>query len=461
MRFFRVAALGLVAIVATRVASAAETEARADDGDRFDLSVQGETYVEVFRRALLPGASGSLVETDTALPIHQYVRLRARDLDTGWRRDSLDVELSAYGRIWPGDADTERQYDGDVQLANVGYRHDFLQLRLGRQVRAGGAARYVRYDGLSLGAQFSGFSVEGYGGLTALPRWDGRPGYHHLGSAQDTLIRDPDALPEPSRSGYRLGGGRLGFASPNVAELGVSFHEQHEEGELAHRSLGADGRFLMVDDLIIAGSGVLELDAQDIADARVWADYHAAPELDLGAEYLHAEPALYLSRQSVLSVFSADAYDEAGGRATLRPFDRFSITGGGWVNFYNDGERGARSRVALKYHPGTGRRTLVGLSYTRMVAVDNGYHSLRASVARHIHAGLSGTLEAHAFFYDEEISGYTTSTVYAGTLSYAFSPAFNLLWGASLAQSPYAKFDAQSLLRAAYVFDASSQGGAQ
>lgn len=458
MRVLRIAAPWLCAACLASPARGADAAARAEEPDRFELSAEGETYIEVFRRALLPGAAGSLVETDTALPIHQYVHVRARDVDTSWKKDALDVELAAYGRLWPGDSETERLLDGDVQVANVGYQHDGFELRLGRQVHAGGAARYVRYDGLSLGARFGfGLSVEAYGGLTALPRFDARPGYHHLGAAQDTLIRDPDVLPEPTRTGHRLGGGRVSYSAHRGA-LGISFHEQHEEGELAHRNLGADGRLVPFDELTLAGSSVLDLDGQGIADARLWADVAATQRLDLSAEYLHAEPALYLSRQSVLSVFSTDAYDEAGARVSVRPLDALAVTGGSWVSIYDNEQQGGRGQLALRLTPGRARLTVVGLSYTRLVAVDNGYHSARASLAQRIAGALSGTLEAHAFFYDEEISGRSTSTVYAGTLSYAFSRALNVLWGTSVARSPYASFDAQTLLRASYAFDASNHG---
>jgi hypothetical protein len=66
---------------------------------------------------------------------------------------------------------------------------------------------------------------------------------------------------------------------------------------------------------------------------------------------------------------------------------------------------------------------------------------------------LSGTLEAYAYFYDEAIRGRRVSSVYAGTLTYQPSASWSALWGASLSQSPYARFDAQTQLALAYDFD--------
>jgi hypothetical protein len=67
---------------------------------------------------------------------------------------------------------------------------------------------------------------------------------------------------------------------------------------------------------------------------------------------------------------------------------------------------------------------------------------------------LASTLEAYGYFYDEPIRGYTTSSVYAGTVSYRVLDPLELLWGGSIASSPYAALDLQTLLRATYQFDA-------
>ena len=430
--------------------------AAPEGSDRYDLSVRSETYAELFRRALLPGPNGALVETDTVAPVHQYVLLHARDLDTGWREDSVDLELALWGRAWIGEGETERTLDGDVQTASARYRHGPLSLRLGRQHAAGGAARYARFDGLLLGAELGeGFAAEAYGGFTVLPRWNARPGYHHLGAAADSLLRNPDALQEPERSGYLLGGGRLGWAATR-AEAGVSFHEQQERGELSRRTLGLDGRATLVPEVSVGTAGLFELSASRIQDARLWVETTPIEPVDATLEYLHTEPALFLSRQSVLSVFTTDAYDEVGGSALARVTERLSLEGSGFIQFYDESRRGARGELAAFGFPGRGKRTLVRVSYGRVLAVENGYHSIRASLARRITPRMSGTLEAYAYLYDEAIRSRLSSEVYAGTLGYRATDAVNVLWGASLAQSPYATFDLQTLVRLEVDVDFSS-----
>lgn len=451
----RLLAVTLVALAAPQ-AHAESTRRSEVPRDRHELSVRSETYAELFRRALLPGPNGSLVSTDTVAPLHEYVSLRATDLDTAWRKDSLDFELAAWGRAWLGPRDAERPFEGDVQTASARYRHGPLSLRLGRQVVAGGAARFARFDGLGVEAELgAGVDASGYGGWTVLPRWNERPRYEHLGAAPDSLLRNAEATESVPRGKYWLAGARLGWAS-GEHRAGVSFHEQREPSGLAHRNLGIDGRTPLFSRTLLGTSAVLDLDRRRFADTRLWLDASPHRALDLSFEYLHTEPALFLSRQSVLSVFGSAAYDEVGSYATVRAGSALSFEGAGFLQEY-DGERpGARAELAARAFAGPSRRTFLRVAYARVQAPENGYHSLRSSLSQRFAWRLRGTLEAYAYLYDKAIRGYRASSVYAGTLSFDPAPELNLLWGASLAHSPYANLDAQTELRVCYTWDLAS-----
>ncbi len=452
------AVLGLAALPGSAAAQAPPHTSEARDD--YDLAVHSETHAELFRRALLPGPSGALVEAGAEAPVYEYLRLRARRLDTSWQKDGVDVELAAWGRAGLAGGEAEQRFDGDVQTANAGYEQGPLSLRLGRQHVAGGAARYARFDGLRLGALLgAGLDIEAYGGLTVLPRWDARPGYHQLGAAADSLLREPEALPEPERSGQRLAGGRIGWTARR-SRAGASFHEQHEAADLGRRSFGVDGRASVSDDVALGGSGVLELDAGRVSDGRLWLDAAPARELDVSAEVLHAEPALFLSRQSVLSVFSTDAYEDLVGSARLHATRRLTLEGSGSVQLYDATRRGGRGEIAARVLGDARGRTHVRLGYARVLAVDNGYNSLRLSLSHRIVPAVSGTLEAYAYLYDAPILERSSSEIYSGTLAWQVSRVLGLSWGASLAQSPYASFDAQTLARVSCDFDLSA-GGAE
>jgi hypothetical protein len=431
----------------------AEPEASGSQTDQYDFYAHGETYVELFCRALLPGPRGAIVRTETLAPIHQYVLLNVSDLDAAWRNDSIDLELAAWGGAGFGEGNSGELFSGDVHTAFFGYRHGPLRLRFGRQLTAGGAARYSRFDGIAAEAELGeGFDARAYAGWTVLPRWNERPSYEYLGAAADSELRDPDALPEPERSNYWLAGGRFGFRSKR-AESGVSFHEQHETGGLTRRDLGLDARAEIASRLSGAANAILDLDAQRFADARLWLDFAPTEAFEASVEALHTEPALFLSRQSVLSVFSSAGYDELGGSASARVLEPLTLEGGSWLHSYPAARIGSRSEATARLHVDRSGRLVALLTYTRLIAPTNGYHALRTALSRRLLPMLTSSLEAYWYVYDEAIRGVDVSTVYAGTLSIKPSEAFSALWGASLTRSPYARVDAQTQIRLTYDFD--------
>ncbi len=451
-------AASLTVLVPALATADPDSGASSPSSDRFDLVARAETHAELFRRALLPGANGTLLITRTLLPVQEYVLLDARNLDTPWKRDSMEVELSAWAETTLGDPSPERPLDGDIQVANVGYRQGPVSVRLGRQHVAGGAARYSRFDGADIAVDLGlGLGVEAYGGFTVLPRWDARPGYYILGSAAETQLKDPNAVLAPSRAGTWLTGGRVGYRNA-WARAGVSFHEEHAGGELARRNLGADARADLHDVGTIASSALLDLDARRFADARVSADATPFDSLDLTAEFSHAEPALLLSRQSVLSVFSTDSYDEVGGFATFRAVRMLRFEASGFLDVYDGGRPGARGEGAVRALLDRAGHTTARVEYTRLLAPDNGYHSVRLSLSRRFARTLAGTLEGYGYLYDSSIRGMRTSAVSAGTITWQAEAALSFLIGASLASSPYARLDAETQVRVAYAFDLSQRG---
>lgn len=449
--FHRVVAAVVCALLVP-VGASAEPGERG--GDIYELRAHSETYAQLFRRALLPGPNGALVVTDTAAPFNQYISLGGYGFASPLGEDSVDVELAVWGGVEAGEPLYLGRFDGDVQTANVvlhGETPLAPRVRLGRQQVAGGAARFARFDGLAAGvAVVPELTLSAYGGYTVLPRWDRRPGYYQLGAAADTLLRDPEALDAPERSGYWLAGGKLAFEYGRV-RAAASVHEQRESSEVGRRNLGLDAGAMLGSHADVGGNLLFDLDATHIADMRVFADATAWRVLDLNAEYQRVEPALLLSHQSVLSVFGTDGYHEAGGSFRWRLDERFSVGSGGWVEFYDGFRPGARVNANARYALRSETVAIVG--YTRVIAPDNGYNSVSAALSQRLFDPLTATLQLYTYLYDEPIEGYTTSSVYSGTLEYAFLERLALLWGGSVAQSPYASLDASTLLRLSYELD--------
>jgi len=453
----------LAAAVIPLVAAPAQAQSTKTDRDaphRVELSARSETYAELFRRALLPGPNGALVSSETVAPVYEYVFVRATNVATPWRNDGLDFELAAWGRGWLGARDAEQPLDGDVQIANARYRRGPFSLRVGRQQVAGGAARFARFDGANFATELgAGVDANAYAGWTVLPRWNERRTYQQLGASAE-IAPTGATLEQASRGKYWLVGGRVGWRASGKS-AGLSIHEQREPGGVARRNLGMDARFPLVDHALLGTTALLDLERGRFADARLWLDTTPADFAALSIELLHTEPALFLSHQSVLSVFGSDSYEEAGGYATLSATRALAFEASGFAQVYHGGRPGARSELAVRTFADAARATFVRVAYARLLSPDNGYHSLRSSLSRRFTPRLSATLEAYAYLYDRAIRGYRASTVYAGTLSFEPARQLSLLLGASLAHSPYANLDAQTTLRASYAFDLSARGGAR
>jgi hypothetical protein len=425
--------------------------------DRFTLLGRSETFVQLFRRALLPGSAGAAVTRETSAPITDYLRATARDVDAPWQRDALDLELSAWGQVWPTSTSFERPFDGDLQTANIGLRVGWLGLRAGRQQLTGGAARFVRFDGLRLSVSLPAqLLLEAYEGWTVLPRWDRRPGYQQLGLKERELSEDEQLT--LARSGQRLLGGRLGYAG-RALRATASVHEQREQDRVARRNLGLDAGATLGKLASVGVSALYSLDARHFADARAWLDWQVLEGLDATLEALRAKPGLLLSRQSVLSVFGSSAYDEAGGALSWEALTFLRLEASGYLEAYDAGRPGARSDAAARFELGGARRTVVRVGYGRVIIGEDGYQSLRASLARSLTEHLAGTLDLYGYFYDRPILGYRTSSVYSGTFSYQVLEPLSLLWGASVFRSPYAALDAQTMLRVSYDVDFGSGSG--
>lgn len=446
---FVIAALGASSAGAEEVAEAVE-----DPGDRFTYRAEVDTVSRLFRRESYPTVGGAIVAGGMGAPLYHYATLRVDDLDVPWGRDSVDVELSAWGNLELGEPSEVGRIDGDVHVAKVRQRFDFGYFTLGRQVQAGGAARFVRFDGASAGVRAPlGLGLDAYGGFTVLPRWAAREGYHLLGSAADTLLRDPEALPDPTREDNWLVGTRAYYERPGHYEIGASFHEQRDDGGLGRRNASLDALYNPLDELSLSGRAIVDLDATDLADLRVVIDAYPTDFLSISTIYQRLAPALLLSRQSVLSVFSTEAFDEWGSEALLRPVRWVRFGAEAYLERFEGGDLGYRTGGHMRVSsdgpvPATGR-----MGYRRVRETINGYHQIRASLSLRPEPRLLLTADGFLYLYDAPIAGISSSIVGVVSAGWKVTEYLDTILATSLARSPYANVDAQGTARLSIALD--------
>jgi hypothetical protein len=342
----------------------------------------------------------------------------------------------------------------------VSHRLGPATLSIGRHQRPGGTLRVLHFDGATFDFRSSaGIGVSGYAGLTVLPRWAKRPGYQHLGSAADTLLRSPDALPEPERTGNWLGGVRLDYANADLGSVGASFHEEQEQAALGRRDIGLDAQVTAIDATTVTVAGLLDADSTQLADALAAVDVRPVEAADLTAEFRHSDPRLLLSRQSVLSVFSTSQYDELGAAATVRFELPLEVGAAGYLQWFGPDATGTRLRGRLRLALDSAQRSFVSATVGRVKEPQNGYSSLRVSVSYLVVEPLRTTAEHYSYFYDTPVLGVSSSSVEGVSTEWAVVDKLRLLVGGSFARSPYATMDAQALVRV--VYETQGRGGIQ
>jgi len=263
-------------------------------------------------------------------------------------------------------------------------------------------------------------------------------------------VRSPDALPDSTRSGYWLAGGRLHFDKAQLLHAGVSFHHEREQGEFGRRSIGADLAVMPVEYLTASGQALFDTDRSAIADAHAAVEVNPFHGVAITGEYNHTDPSLFLSHQSVLSVFGTDRFDEIGGDASMSAFDRVTIGAASYIELFGGNRRGTRTNWHLSGSPDARRQLTAGFVYSRVTDIENGYYSLRGSLRYRFLLRGAATYEQYVYLYDRSINGIATSTVEAASVEWKIIDPLRVLIGGSVLRSPLAKLDAQTLVRVVY-----------
>jgi len=300
------------------------------------LFVRSDTLMTVSASRPDLGAS----DTRSRVLFLEFVRLHSTDVGL----DGLEVEVAGVAGVHAADPPlVDPATEGDRALGNlivgrVRWRSakGALDLSLGRQYLFVGAGRAEHLDGLAVTYR-SPWNVD-------LSLFGGRVTPWQLDYTPDA--GDPGADNEPwAWSNYAAGGrARLRLLESGVASVGF-IHEGHGD-DTVRQNLSFDVGWWRHRLLEAQIGGVVDTAAG--APQELWLQLTSRPlaRLKLSADYTYMVPALAISKTSIFSVFTLDAYHEVSAGAY------YGLTS--WLT--------AGASAGLRVFPTEGYDTTVGYS---------------------------------------------------------------------------------------------------
>jgi hypothetical protein len=315
----------------------------------------------------------------TVVPIYQILSLQARQLDAP-AFDDVRVVVSLWGRLDGADPADGNLADGDVELGYVegalGRGRQRLTLRLGRQLVIAGAARAFGVDGVTAQSLLGPVGLTAFAGVPVTRRFEIDRGDATWG-ARASLRRSVDA------------------------ELGLSYLHTLDNGRMSRLDLGVDGRLALSPRLALTGLGLLAASEMRLAEARLVAFYDPIPALRTEVEVSRVAPDLFLSRASILSVFSEERRDEAGAILTYRLRPRLALRG----SYHALGlEEGLGHRATARVEA-TVEQARLGAETGVLTLADDGYLHGRLFAWTPLRPRMFGSLEGDLYRLEQERNG--------------------------------------------------------
>jgi len=361
-------------------------------------------------------------QTDTVAPVYEMLTLTARDVQNPVA-ERLELVVSAWGAAnlasnpWWNGYLNGGAFSGDLGLAFVKgeFGKGAVVARLGRMMVAGGNSRMLQLDGAALLWRApQGFSLSLFGGSPVAARFDARGG---------------DQGANPTR-GDVAAGGRLAWAHP-LLEVGASAALAWDHGSTSRQEVGGDLRLSPLRWLDVLGSGSYELDRSQLAQVSASAVARPASFISVSADYRYTVPSLFLSRESILWVFSDASRDDLGLSVRLTPVRAWTVDLGGAALL---SESGFRATGRVTWRPD--RHGAVGLEGSYLDAPDNADLFLRVFGSRRF-GPVAATLDVQYLNFDKAVNGETSSLVGSASVGYPIARGLTATVAASAGVTPW------------------------
>ncbi|MFT3837409.1 MAG: hypothetical protein QM723_10480 [Myxococcaceae bacterium] len=402
------------------------------------------TTWQLFQQSLVPGLPGGVVRVETASPVTLGAFMRFGGGTVGSLDGELSGELAAWGRVGPLDGTVS---DGDLATAWVRFATRKLRVKLGRQLALPGSARYVRFDGGSVGTTLlDALDLDAYAGWVVLPRWSLPRGAALAGFVTDALV-DPSLVEAQNRAGQITWGARAQLHR-GTWQAALAYHEQYDFSGLAYRVVAADARVGLTERAFAGGRLTFDTTRAAFSEARLYVDL-ATPWLPVSADYSYQNPSLLLPGTSVLAAFGGSPWHELGADATLTLLQSFKLTGRAAAQMFEGNELGGRASVKASWVPELDRRGLVLAELGRDLAPPSGFTFVRAAGRFRLAEVLWLSGDGAVYFYDQPIRGQSRSITGIASLEWTPLPRVRAVLSGTAMSTPWSAFETQLMAKLA------------
>lgn len=450
-------------LFAAALVLAASASARAD-------VVEATATTVVLAGQQLRGApTGETPGLDTVVPAFELVTVSARDLRNPLF-ENLEVVVAGWGSYDLADvrwsAGTSDHLTGDLTTGYVRGQlfHRALTLRLGRASVAAGSGRMLQLDGGDLLLRVpGGVSLSAFAGSPVAQRFRTRAGARSWNPAGGDLAyggRLGWSLPLPGASGRGVDVGVSAVVVEDgaltVRDLANPGNTRSDTGGTVRKDVGFDLRVQPVGAVVITANGTWAMEAERLAELGVAVLWTANQKTFVTVDAKRVAPDLFLSQNSILSVFTDTERTDLGGGVRYQLTEAFSLgadyhallepTGEG-----SKTELGHEAAARAEWEHGVTR--LGGeVSWLRtqgLGAEENGWVGARVFGRRELgRAFVAGDAQVHSF--QQEINGNKLALTGVLSAGYALGGGWSAVLAGRAGVTPFLEQQADLMVKLVY-----------
>ena len=365
------------------------------------------------------------------VPLYEFVELTARDLGV----DGLNLYASGYGMVNLYQLGGDRRGWGDLDVAYLEYQDPMgrFQVRGGRMLLFGPGTFGDMIDGGSF-AYYGpgGFTISGFGGANVI---------EGFGDNADSWM-----------VGGRVGD-RLMWAA-GLTDIGVNFVRKVTGGSVDRELIGVDFTYYAPAYVDLGGDFLYDDITEKVQEGQVQVGIRPHHAVSIGLDYRYLNPALFLSKSSIFSVFGGDDQHRAGLAVDGR-IGSWGVHGDFDYIFFENESNGYAADAGFRYIFAEQAGSL-GLDAGRYRDYTNGYTFARVWASYRLPGWfarrviLTGDVQFH--YLDDEIDSFAYSLYSAFSLTYRSPIGLDLTAVGRFRRGPSCLYDVAGEFRLSYFF---------